>query len=67
MENMKKQGGTCNCPHHKVVPISIMLIGLTFLLGAFGMLGAMAVNIIWPLLLIIIGGTKLGGASCACC
>lgn len=43
----------------------IILIGLTFLLGAFGVISPMMVAVVWPVLLIIAGVTKLGG--CKCC
>jgi hypothetical protein len=55
----------CNCPHHKIMPVIIILIGLTFLLGAFNVLSPMAVSIIWPILVIIIGLKKL--KRCKCC
>lgn len=67
MEETTQQGKTCNCPHHKVVPIAIVLIGLVVLLGTFQILSSMVVNTIWPILLIIIGGTKLKGKMCKCC
>lgn len=61
------QGKTCSCPHHKVVPIIGILLGLDFLLGATGTLSANTVAIIWPILVIIAAGTKLGSRSCKCC
>jgi hypothetical protein len=66
MENMN-QGGSmgCKCPHHKVTPVAIILIGLAFLLGDWNILTMGAVALIWPVLLIIIGLVKLGG--CKCC
>jgi len=73
MQNMggaQAQGGknVCKCPHHNVVPIMIILIGLTFLLGALNIvLTPWAVSVIWPILLIIIGGIKLGSKKCKCC
>ena len=36
------QGGMCKCPHHKVVPVALILIGLSFLLNALGMLRSRA-------------------------
>lgn len=61
MEN----GKVCACPHHKMVPWCIILIGLTFLLGQMNILTMEAVGLIWPVLLIIIGVTKL--VKCKCC
>ncbi|HSX24690.1 MAG TPA: hypothetical protein VLG69_01865 [Candidatus Andersenbacteria bacterium] len=60
-------GKKCNCPHHKAVPVCIILIALTFLLGTWGVLGESAVAVIWPVLLLIIGGTKLMASKCSCC
>ncbi|MGD0576746.1 MAG: hypothetical protein ABSA74_01590 [Candidatus Staskawiczbacteria bacterium] len=61
MEN----GKMCTCAHHKVVPACIVLIGLAFLLLQWNVLTAGAVGIIWPILLIVIGGTKM--YKCGCC
>ena len=57
----------CNCPHHKAIPVCIMLIAITFLLGAWGILSEGAVSVIWPVLLLVIGGTKLMKNKCTCC
>ncbi|MEO6077391.1 MAG: hypothetical protein ABIP54_01250 [Candidatus Andersenbacteria bacterium] len=57
----------CNCPHHKAVPVFIILIALTFLLGVWGILPENAVSIIWPVLLGAIGFTKLFAHKCSCC
>lgn len=65
MQNMP--GGKCNCPHHKMVPIFIVLIGLTFLLNALGTLSMQATSIIWPILLIVIGLQKMFQHKCKCC
>ena len=74
MDNMQNMGGNmggmknmCKCPHHKVVPGAIMLIGLSFLLGTWGILTSGAVDTIWPILLIIIGGMKMMKGNCKCC
>ena len=61
------QGAKCPCPHHKMVPIFIILIGLTFLLNAFNVLTAYATSIIWPVLLIVIGLQKIFERKCKCC
>ena len=57
----------CSCPHHKVVPLMIVLIALTFLLGNLGTLTASFVGIAWPVLLGVAGLTKLCSGSCKCC
>ncbi|MDB5238950.1 MAG: hypothetical protein JWO00_285 [Candidatus Parcubacteria bacterium] len=53
----------CSCQHHIVAPIAITLIGLIFLLGNFAVIDAAAVSTSWPILLMIIGLSKL----CKCC
>ena len=67
MEEGKMEGKSmvCKCPHHKVVPWVVILIGVDFLLGAVGVLTWSFVNITWPILLIIAGIMKLG--MCKCC
>lgn len=57
----------CTCSHHKVLPILIVLLGLTFLLGNMGTINAGTVNLIWPVLVIIAGGMKLFSHKCKCC
>jgi len=60
-------GGMCACPHHKIKPIVIILIGVAFLLQATGTLPATTVAMVWPIGLIIIGVMKLMGGMCGCC
>lgn len=58
----------CACKCHKVGPLVIVLIGVTFLLGNLGYVSAQTVGIVWPILLIVLGLKKLGGAGmCKCC
>ena len=64
-ENMQGKGMVCKCPHHKAMPIILVLIGLDFLLGALGVLTMMFVSISWPILLIILGCVKM--MHCGCC
>lgn len=68
MQNMG-QGGkmVCKCNHHNVVPVAIILIGIAFLLETFNVLTPWAVSVIWPILLIIIGGMKMMSRKCKCC
>jgi len=57
------------CHHHKVMPILVILFGLTFLLGTWGTLSPDTVNIVWPILVIVAGLMKLAEKSgmCKCC
>ena len=64
MQGMKNM---CPCPHHKVVPVAIVLVGVTFLLGNWNILTWNAVNTIWPILVIVGGLTKLTSNKCKCC
>lgn len=59
--------GMCKCSHHKIVPVLIVLIGLLFLLNAFGSLSAGMLAVLWPIALILIGLQKMFGAMCKCC
>ena len=66
MENMKNM---CSCSHHKVMPVLVILFGLTFLLGALGILASGFVNIVWPIIVIAGGLMKWANKSgmCKCC
>ena len=59
----------CKCPHHKMVPVLVILLGLTFLLGNWEVLTPGAVNFIWPVIIILIGAMKLTSQMkmCKCC
>ncbi|HRH24420.1 MAG TPA: DUF5668 domain-containing protein [Candidatus Paceibacterota bacterium] len=59
--------GTCSCHHHKLVPLMIVLIGLAFLLRALDIVDGDIIAIVWPVLLIVAGLSKLAGHKCACC
>ncbi len=65
-DSMEK-GMMCKCPHHKVIPGMITLIGLAFLLQGMNLLKPEIVNIAWPILVIIGGLTKLNEGKCTCC
>lgn len=71
MDNMQNMGGKgmCACPHHKVLPVLVILFGLTFLLGQWGTLPWSTVNMVWPVLVILGGLMKLGSkmGMCKCC
>ena len=59
--------GGCNCPHHKAIPVFIILIALTFLAGEWDLLAPSSVAVVWPVLLGAIGVTKLMKGKCSCC
>ncbi len=63
---MDMKGGMCGCSHHKIMPILVILFGLLFLLGSFDVVTTYTVGMIWPILVIIGGFTKLSGRMCKC-
>ncbi len=62
-----QMGGVCKCPHHKILPVLVVLFGLLFLGGNLGWWGWNVVNVGWPILVIIGGAMKLGKGMCKCC
>ncbi len=64
--NHMNSAAACSCVHHKVVPVLIVLLGLTFLLQACNVLTVAFVTIAWPILVIVIGLVKLKSGSCRC-
>lgn len=59
----------CKCHHHKVLGLLVILFGLTFLLGNWGILSLTTVNLVWPMLVILAGLMKLieKMGMCKCC
>lgn len=60
-------GNGCKCPCHRALGILAALMGLTFLLGNLGVVGARLVGIAWPSLLILAGLKIATGGMCKCC
>jgi hypothetical protein len=52
--------------HHKIVPILIIILGVSFLLNAFG-IWTKSTGIVWPIVLILIGVQGLMSKNCKCC
>lgn len=59
--------GMCKCPHHKMGPLFLTLIGLVFLLQALEVVTATFTATAWPVLLMLIGLQKMMGGMCTCC
>ena len=57
---------TCKCPHHKIVPLLVVILGIVFLLGAMDVLSPEVVGIVWPIVLIVGGLMKMMSGSCKC-
>lgn len=62
-----KNGETCSCPHHTIIPILVILFGLAFLLQALGVVSEYFTGVAWPILVILAGLQKLFGSRCKCC
>ncbi len=69
MENMQGMRNVCKCPHHKVMPVLVVLFGLTFLLEGWGVVSSSFAMTAWPVLVILAGLMKFGEKSgmCKCC
>jgi len=59
--------GGCRCMHHKVPALMVTLFGLLFLGKALNWVTAETVNWAWPVLVLIVGLTKLCRGMCKCC
>ena len=57
----------CACPHHKIMPVLVVVFGLVFLLGSWNIFTASAVSTLWPLIVIVAGLLKMGQGKCKCC
>lgn len=57
----------CKCNHHSVVPLLIVGLAILFLLPRFGVITDEITGFVWPILLGIIGLTKLTERNCGCC
>ena len=61
--------GTCTCNCHKgkgFKGAAVFLVGLTFLLTNTGVLTMGAANVIWPIIVMLVG-IKLMSRMCKCC
>lgn len=68
--DMNMQGGEkmmCNCPHHKMFPLFLFLLGLGYFLQAMGYLSAGFMPLAWPVLLMLAALSKMFGSMCKCC
>ena len=64
-ESMQKN--VCGCPHHRMIPLLVVLFAIVFLLGAFDVLTQRVVSISWPVIVGVAGLMKLGESRCKCC
>ncbi len=66
MEEQNKVGA-CQCPHHKMVPALVVLFGLVFLLKGLNVLSPNVTNVVWPVLVVLVGLMKMSQSKCKCC
>lgn len=59
--------GKCGCPCHRMKGVLVILFGLTFLLGALDVLSQHVVSLVWPVIIIVAGGTSMMKGMCKCC
>lgn len=64
--NHMNSAPACQCGHHKIVPILVVLFGLTFLLEHLGVFTASFTDIAWPVLVILVGLVKVRSGGCRC-
>ncbi len=67
MGGMEKKGMVCDCKHHSVKPIMIIIIGIAILLNAFAIISGMITMVIIGAAITITGIVKLMGKKCGCC
>lgn len=67
MDEKMKGGMMCKCPHHKVIPLLVLLFGLDFLFGALHWVSTGFVSVTWPILVVAVGVMKLMKGACKCC
>ena len=66
MEN-KMPGKMCGCPHHKMIPVFIVAFGLLFLFHELNVISSHALNIAWPIVVVLAGLQKMFKGVCKCC
>jgi hypothetical protein len=50
-----------------MVPVLIIILGLSFLLNVLGVWSNGVQAIMWPIIIILIGLQKIMGGQCQCC
>ncbi len=66
-KGMMGMGKVCRCPHHKTIPVLIVIFALLFLLHAMGNLSDHALSLGWPIVLGLAGLFKIFAGGCKCC
>ncbi|MBI2644811.1 hypothetical protein HYW94_01370 [Candidatus Uhrbacteria bacterium] len=58
---------SCGCPHHKMMPLFIVLFGLVFLLKTLNVITPEVLDVAWPVIVILAGLFKMTKGMCKCC
>ena len=68
MENIQNMRNICKCSHHKFVPFLVVLFGVTFFMGFWGIISWDIVNLVWPVVIILAGMAMVidRGGMCKC-
>lgn len=70
-EKMLEQNNKCSCSHHrfqhKRFDLALMVFGGAFLLANIGWISGDALNILWPLAILLPGLFGISGKFCKCC
>lgn len=64
---MQTNSRSCKCPHHKMGPVLIILLGLLWLLSALDVISLNIVSITLPVIIIVIGLMVLFRGDCPRC
>lgn len=56
----------CKCMHHKIVPATVLIIAILFLLQALGVISMATVGILWPILAGAAAVMKMYAGNCKC-
>ena len=60
-------GSKCFCPCHSMVGVFLVLFGAVFLLRQLELISESTTEIIWPIMIILVGLKKIFKGKCPCC
>ncbi|MBS3065266.1 MAG: hypothetical protein J4451_02065 [DPANN group archaeon] len=71
MKTMSKSANNCGCSHHygaaMLFAVLILVFGLVALLKTLGIVTQATYDLIWPIIIMIIGAKMLLKNCCTCC
>jgi len=56
---MNGENNQKTCGHHKVMPFALIIVGIVALLADFNVFSWSVFNIVWPILVILVGCAKM--------